>query len=339
MSAAAARRVAELRGLIRHHDRRYHVEAAPEISDLEYDRLLEELRALEERHPELASPDSPTQRVGGAPVDGLRPVRHAIPMLSMDNTYSADDLAAWAKRVQKLLADGGDARPPQWVLELKIDGVAVSLTYERGGLALAATRGNGTVGDDITHNARTIRDLPLRLDLPEPPPRVEIRGEVYMANSDLVRLNERQVRDGLPPYANTRNVTAGSVRLLDPRQCAARPLRFFCHGIADPAALGIGSQTALFEWARAAGLPVAPGGGRFDSIEALIERGQELIEELHGLDFEVDGFVVKVDDFAQQAEAGATSKSPLASLRHDHASPLPALRETTVTESATRKAL
>ncbi len=310
MSAAAARRVEELRGLIRHHDRRYHVEAAPEISDLEYDRLLEELRALEERHPELASPDSPTQRVGGAPVDGLRPVRHAIPMLSMDNTYSADDLAAWAKRVQKLLADGGDARPPQWVLELKIDGVAVSLTYERGGLALAATRGNGTVGDDITHNARTIRDLPLRLDLPEPPSRVEIRGEVYMANSDLVRLNERQVRDGLPPYANTRNVTAGSVRLLDPRQCAARPLRFFCHGIADPAALGIGSQTALFEWARAAGLPVAPGGGRFDSIEALIERGQELIEELHGLDFEVDGFVVKVDDFAQQAEAGATSKSP-----------------------------
>ncbi len=310
MSAGAAKRIAALRAAIRHHDRRYHVEAAPEITDLEYDRLVDELRDLEHRHPDLVTPDSPTQRVGGEALDGLAPVRHQIPMLSIDNTYSADDLVAWAGKVEALLAAGGDPRPVAWVLELKIDGVAVSLTYDDGVLALAATRGNGSVGDDITHNARTIRDLPLRLDLATPPPRIEVRGEVYMANSDLVRLNETQARDGKPPYANTRNVTAGSIRLLDPRECAARPLRFYCHGIGDSAGLGIASQSGLQAWAKAAGLAVAPGGGRFTSIGALVEHGNALIEELHALDFEVDGFVVKVDDFSQQAEAGATSKNP-----------------------------
>ena len=277
MSAAAAKRVAALRISIRHHDRRYHVEAAPEITDLEYDRLVDELRDLERLHPDLVTPDSPTQRVGGEALDGLAPVRHPIPMLSIDNTYSADDLVAWAGKVEALLAAAGDPRPVAWVLELKIDGVALALTYDDGGLALAATRGNGSVGDDITHNARTIRDLPLRLDLASPPPRIEIRGEVYMANSDLVRLNETQTRDGKPPYANTRNVTAGSIRLLDPRECAARPLRFFCHGIGDSTGLGINSQSELQAWASAAGLA---------------------------------GFVVKVDDFSQQREAGTTSKTP-----------------------------
>ena len=310
MSAAVAKRVAALRGLIRHHDRKYHVEAAPEITDLEYDRLLDELRDLEQRHPDLVTPDSPTQRVGGEALDGLAPVQHPIPMLSIDNTYSADDLVAWAGKVEALLAAAGDTRPVAWVLELKIDGVAVALTYDTGALVLAATRGNGTVGDDITHNARTIRDLPLRLDLAAPPPRIEVRGEVYMANSDLVRLNETQTRDGKPPYANTRNVTAGSIRLLDPRECAGRPLRFFCHGIGDTTGLGITSQSGLQAWARAAGLPVASGGGRFTSIGALVEHGNTLIEELHALDFEVDGFVVKVDDFSQQREAGTTSKTP-----------------------------
>lgn len=310
MSLGSGKRVAALRDLIRHHDRRYHLEAAPEISDLDYDRLVDELRALETRHPELVTADSPTQRVGGEALDGLAPVRHPIPMLSIDNTYSADDLVVWAGKVEALLAAAGDPRPVAWVLELKIDGVAVSLTYDAGCLALAATRGNGTVGDDITHNARTIRDLPLRLGRADPPARIEIRGEVYMANSDLVRLNQTQTRDGKPPYANTRNVTAGSIRLLDPRECAARPLRFFCHGIGNTAGLGIGSQSELQAWARAAGLAVAPGGGRFTSIGALVEHGNTLIEELHTLDFEVDGFVVKVDDFSQQREAGTTSKTP-----------------------------
>jgi DNA ligase (NAD+) len=166
------------------------------------------------------------------------------------------------------------------------------------------------VGDDITHNVRTIPGVPLRLALDDPPDLVEIRGEVYMANSDLVALNERQVAAGLAPFANTRNVAAGSIRLLDPRECAARPLRFLCHGVGDAAGLGVGSQSGLLAWAAQAGLPVAPGTAVFTSLDALVERGTELIEELHALDFEVDGFVVKVDSFAQRRRLGATAKSP-----------------------------
>ncbi|MFM8415852.1 MAG: NAD-dependent DNA ligase LigA [Planctomycetota bacterium] len=310
MTASAAARIARLRDEIRHHDRKYYVEAAPEISDREYDRLVEQLRELEAEHPDLVTPDSPTQRIGDEPVEALASVRHRLPMMSIDNTYGVDDLRAWGRRVEKLLADGGAARPPRYVLELKIDGVAVSLTYEEGGLKLAATRGNGVTGDDITHNARTIPGVPLVLALADPPPLVEIRGEVYMTNSDLVALNERQAAAGLAPFANTRNVAAGSIRLLDPRECAARPLRFLCHGVGDATGLGVESQTGLYAWAERAGLPVAPRTEVFESLETLVERGTELIEELHDLDFEVDGFVVKVDDFAQQRLLGATAKSP-----------------------------
>ena len=310
MTASAATRIARLRDEIRHHDRKYYVEAAPEISDREYDRLLDELRALEEKHPELVTADSPTQRIGDEPVEALASVRHRVAMMSIDNTYGVDDLRAWGRRVEKLLTEGGDERSPRFVLELKIDGVAVSLTYEHGVLRLAATRGNGVTGDDITHNARTIPGVPLVLALPDPPPLVEIRGEVYMTNSDLVVLNERQAEAGLAPFANTRNVAAGSIRLLDPRECATRPLEFLCHGVGDATELSVDSQTALYAWAARAGLPIAPRTEVFESLDALIERGTELIEELHELDFEVDGFVVKVDDFAQQRLLGATAKSP-----------------------------
>jgi len=310
VSPSAAATIARLRAEIRHHDRKYYVEAAPQISDREYDRLVDDLRRLEREHPDLVTPDSPTQRVGDEPVPELTSVRHRTAMLSIDNTYSAADLAAWGRRVEKLLADGGDEAAPQWVLELKIDGVAVSLTYERGLLALAATRGNGTVGDDITHNVRTIHGVPLRLDLAEAPAAIEIRGEVYMTNSDLVALNEENAAQGLPPFANTRNVAAGSIRLLDPRECAKRPLRFFCHGVGDATGLGAASQTELFSWALRAGFPVAPGTRVFQSLDALVESGEELIETLHDLDFEVDGFVVKVDRFDQQRRLGTTAKSP-----------------------------
>ena len=310
MTASAASRISHLREQIRHHDRKYYVEAAAEISDREYDRLVDELRDLEAKHPDLVTPDSPTQRVGDEPVPELQPVRHRVPMLSIDNTYSAEDLATWGRRVEKLLSEAGAEGPVEWVLELKIDGVAVSLAYEAGQLALAATRGNGVVGDDITHNVRTIHGVPLVLDLMKPPAAIEVRGEVYMTNSDLVVLNESQAKDGLPPFANTRNVAAGSIRLLDPRECAGRPLRFFCHGVGDSTGLGAASQTDLLAWAVAAGLPVAPGTQVFSSLDALVERGTELIEELHALDFEVDGFVVKVNRFAQQRLLGATAKSP-----------------------------
>jgi len=310
VTASAATTIARLREQIRHHDRKYYVEAAPEISDREYDRLVDELRGLETKHPDLVTPDSPTQRVGDEPVPQLRPVRHRVPMMSIDNTYGAADLAAWGQRVEKLLADAGSTEPVEWVLELKIDGVAMSLTYDAGRLALAATRGNGVAGDDVTHNVRTIHGVPLVLDRAAPPESIEVRGEVYMTNSDLVTLNEAQAAAGLPPFANTRNVVAGSIRLLDPRVCAQRPLRFFCHGVGDSTGLGASSQTDLLAWAVAAGLPVAPGTQVFTSLAALVERGTELIEELHGLDFEVDGFVVKVNRFAQQRLLGATAKSP-----------------------------
>ena len=305
-----AQQLADLREQIRHHDRLYYVEAAPEISDLAYDRLLEQLRQLEQAHPGLVTPDSPTQRVGGEPVSDLQPVRHRLPMLSIDNTYSTSDLKAWGKRTEKLLRDGGDARPIEWVLELKIDGVAVALTYEAGQLSLAATRGNGTVGDDITHNVRTIPAVPLALDLADPPPLIEVRGEIFMTNSALVTLNEAQTARGLPPFANTRNVTAGSIRLLDPRECGSRPLRFFCHGVGDTGDLPVSSQSDFYAWATSAGLPVAPRTRRFESVDGLIDAGTELIEQLHELDFEVDGFVVKVDRFDQQRQLGTTAKSP-----------------------------
>jgi len=188
--------------------------------------------------------------------------------------------------------------------------VAVALTYRAGVLAQGATRGNGSVGDDITHNVRCIHGVPLRLALDSPPELVEVRGEVYMANSALVALNQTQVQEGLAPFANTRNVAAGSVRLLDPRESARRPLRFFCHGVGDTTGLGVESQAGLFAWAQTAGLPVAPRSQRFGTLEALIEGGTDLIEELHTLDFEVDGFVVKVDAFGQQRLLGQTSKSP-----------------------------
>ena len=310
MTASVAARIATLREGIRHHDRKYYVEAAPEITDREYDRLVEDLRDLEARHPDLVTPDSPTQRVGDEPVPELVSVRHRVPMLSIDNTYSADDLAAWGRRVEKLLAEAGATEPVEWVLELKIDGVAVSLTYDAGRLALAATRGNGVTGDDITHNARTLPGVPLALGLPGPPASIEIRGEIYMTNSDLVSLNESQAKDGLAPFANTRNVAAGSIRLLDPRECAARPLRFFCHGVGDATGLGATSQTELLAWAASAGLPVAPGTRLFTSLDALVDRGTALVEELHALDFEVDGFVVKVNRFDQQRLLGTTAKSP-----------------------------
>ena len=310
MTASAASRISRLREQIRHHDRKYYVEAAAEISDREYDRLIDELLELESQHPDLVTSDSPTQRVGDEPVPELQSVRHRVPMLSIDNTYRVDDLAPGGKRVEKLLTEAGATGPVEWVLELKIDGVAVSITYDTGLLALAATRGNGIVGDDITHNVRTIHGVPLVLDLGRPPASIEVRGEIYMTNSDLVALNEMQTRAGLSPFANTRNVAAGSIRLLDPRECAERPLRFFCHGVGDSSGLGAASQTDLLAWAVAAGLPVAPGTQVFQSIDALVERGTELIEELHALDFEVDGFVVKVNRFDQQRLLGTTAKSP-----------------------------
>ncbi len=305
MSTQAAAEIAVLRDEIRRHDRLYYIEARPEISDLEYDRLLKKLQDLEALRPELITPDSPTQRVGGAPVDELASVVHRVPMLSIDNTYSIDELRKYGERIAKLLPD----EPIGWVVELKIDGVAVSLTYEDGVLVQAASRGDGRTGDDITHNMRTVLDCPLRLD--GMPPRVlEVRGEVYMRNSDLVRLNELQQQRGQPLYANTRNCAAGSIRLLDPRLAAERRLRLFCHGIGYQEGLQATSYMQFLEELRGYGLPPTPLAKRFDDFDTAVEHCELLIESLHELDFEVDGLVIKVDDFDQRQRLGTTSKSP-----------------------------
>ncbi len=306
MNSDPAAEIARLRDEIRYHDRKYYVEAAPEIPDHQYDRLLDRLKRLEAEHPELVTPDSPTQRIGDRPIESLRQVEHRVPMLSIDNTYSLDELRNYARRTERLLPE----ETIHWVVELKIDGVAVSLLYENGVLVRGLTRGNGRVGDDITHNVRTIDDVPLRLLGDDVPPVLEVRGEVYMANSDLVRLNQRQEEKGEPPFANTRNVTAGSIRLLDPRICAERKLRLFCHGVGYVEGLRATTHMQFLDELRRYGLPATPMVERFESFEAAAEHCEALVGRLHELDFEIDGLVLKVDEFALRDRLGSTSKSP-----------------------------
>ena len=304
--SSARDEIERLREQIRYHDRKYYVEAAPEITDLEYDQLLRRLQELEAAHPELITADSPTQRVGDAPVDHLDTVEHRMPMLSIDNTYSLEELRAYGLRVAKLLPD----EEIGWVVELKIDGVAVSLVYENGLLAQAATRGNGRVGDDITHNARTVLGVPLKLEGQPPPPLLEVRGEIYMTNSDLVALNQRQEAAGEEPYKNTRNVAAGTIRLLDPRVCAERKLRLFCHGVGACAGLRASTHMEFLQELRDYGLPATPHVEAFPNFAAAVEHCEALIARLHELDFEVDGLVLKVNRFDQRERLGSTSKSP-----------------------------
>jgi len=298
--------IANLREQIRWHDCLYYDQARAEISDLEYDRLQASLCALEAAHPELVTPDSPTQRVGGEPVAELISVTHRLPMLSIENTYSVDELRQFAARVAKLLPGEEIA----WAVELKIDGVAVSLRYENGELVQAATRGNGAIGDDITHNARTIADIPLRLNGESPPPVVEFRGEIYMANSGLVLLNEEQCAKAEEPYANTRNVAAGSIRLLDPKICAARRLRMFVHGLGDFVGDAPRTHAEFLERVKQWGLKPTPDVTICPDLETAIAACEQMIERLHELDFEVDGLVVKVNAFDQRDRLGNTSKSP-----------------------------
>ncbi len=303
---SVAQQIEELRQQIRFHDRKYYVEAEPEISDLDYDRLLDRLKSMEEAHPELVTADSPTQRVGEQPVPELHQVEHRVPMLSIDNTYSLDELRKYGERAAKLL-DGEDI---EWVVELKIDGVAASIIYEDGLLVRGVTRGNGRVGDDITHNVRTISDVPLRLNTSSPPPVLEVRGEVYMPNSFLVTLNQRQQEKGEAPFKNTRNAAAGAIRVLDPRICSSRNLRVFCHGVGFCEGLQAENHQDFLAEIAEYGLPPTPHVQCFSTFQAAIDHCESLIERLHELDFEVDGLVLKVNRFAQRERLGTTSKSP-----------------------------
>lgn len=306
LSATEAQsRIAELTAIIRHHDHQYYTQAKPEIADHEYDRLMKELKELEAKFPLFAAPDSPTQRVGETPVEHLQQAAHRIPMLSIENVYDEQELQAFGQRTTAEL----EGEAVGWVVELKVDGVAVSITYENGKLVRALTRGDGQVGDDITHNVRTMRDVPLVLS-GSPPPVLEVRGEVYMANSDLVALNEKQMAAGEAVYANTRNVTAGSIRLLDPQLCAERRLRLFCHGVGYCEGLKSRTHAEFLAEIQSYGLPATPFVKHFDTFDEAVARCRELIDSLHELDFEVDGLVLKVDRFDQRERLGTRSKSP-----------------------------
>ncbi len=304
--SSSAQRVAELRDEIRRLDRLYYVEATPAVSDLEYDRLLQELRNLEQKYPDLHTPDSPTQRVGDAPVEHLVQVPHQVPMLSIDNTYSREDLKAYFDRTEKLL----DGEPIEWVMEFKIDGVAASVRYEGGRMVMALTRGNGEVGDDITHNIRTVRDLPLQVVGDQEPAVLEVRGEVYMTNADLADLNLRQIQSGSEPFKNTRNVTAGTIRLLDPSIAAERSLRFFCHGVGEMNGLKATNHMDFLAEVGTMGIPPTPSVKLLPNADAVMKAVALLEEGMPDLPFEVDGIVFKVNDFRQRERLGMRSKSP-----------------------------
>jgi DNA ligase (NAD+) len=303
--AEAKIRVEELRSELEHHRYRYHVLDDPEVADAEYDELMRGLRALEDEFPELQTPDSPTVTVGGAPVDLFTPVTHRAPMLSLDNAFSFDELDAWAERVER--GGGEDAR---FACELKIDGVACALTYERGVLTQAATRGDGRVGEDITANVRTVAGIPRRLQLDDPPPIIEVRGEVYFPVTGFEELNRGLLEREQRPFANPRNAAAGSLRQKDPKVTAARPLRLWVHSFGAAEGVRFDAHLAFLDWAAKAGLPVPPTTEARDSIEGVKAFLTHWEANRHSVDWEIDGTVIKVDQTDLQRELGATSHAP-----------------------------
>lgn len=299
-------RAAELRSTLDDHNRKYYVEAKPSISDREFDKLLQELVHLEKKHPELVTADSPTQRVGGAPIDGFAKVKHLVPMMSLDNSYDAADLRKFDADVRKA-AGSGDV---SYTVELKIDGVSISLLYENSLLKTGATRGSGDIGDDVTHNLRTIPSIPLKLRDVSPPTLVEVRGEIYMTRAELVRINAEQVKRGEAPYANTRNLSAGTLKLLDPKESRKRKLSFFAYGVGAVEGPGFCDQFALLNELHELGLPVNQLTGVFQDIDDVLAFIEEWNTKRHDLPYDTDGMVVKVNDFALRAKLGATSKVP-----------------------------
>ena len=296
--------IEELRERVRYHNRRYYVEDAPEISDAEYDTLYKELESLEAEHPELVTPDSPTQRVGGEPLEEFQQIRHAVPMLSLANARKLGELKEWDARVRRLL---GEDEEPRYVTERKIDGLAVSLRYEEGRFARGATRGNGTVGEDVTSNLRTVRSIPERLD-DDPPEVLEARGEMYMTIEDFERLNRRQEAEGKPPFANPRNAAAGSIRQLDPRITARRPLTVYLYGIGEGGDL-YESHSGALDALKSYGLRANPYK-LHDTIESVMQECEDAARERESLPYQIDGVVVKVDSREQQRALGSVAKAP-----------------------------
>lgn len=299
-------RAAALRQTIDHHNYKYYVDAAPEVSDREFDRLLQELVDLEKKHPALVTPDSPTQRVGGQPIDGFAKVTHRVPMMSIENSYSADDLRKFDTDVRKVAGKADVA----YTVEMKIDGVSMSLTYTDGLFTQGATRGSGEIGDDVTHNLRTIAGVPLRLKANLAPKLFEVRGEVYMTRAELVRINAERVKAEEEPYANTRNLTAGTLKQLDPKECAKRKLSFFAYGLGAADGVDLKSQAELFDALKAFGFPVNPHTKLCQTIDEVIDYCNSWDAKRKDLGYDTDGMVVKVNDFALRQRLGATSKVP-----------------------------
>lgn len=302
----SAKRIDQLRTEIRKHDHAYYVLAKPAISDREYDKLLAELKELEDANPDLITPDSPTQRVGGAPIDGFVHVTHAVPMLSIDNTYDETQLRDFDGRVKKGL--GGEAYA--YVVEPKIDGVAVSLVYEKGLLTVAATRGDGVTGDDITHNARTIRAIPLRLTGKDIPNLLEVRGEIVWPTAEFKKFNAALEKQGDEPFANPRNATTGSLKQLDPRNVADRGLSFVAHGFGRIEPFTATTDNQLFEQFKKWGIPISPHRVTADAIGDIIARLPEWDARRRKLPYETDGLVLKVDALDQRDALGTTSRYP-----------------------------
>lgn len=305
--ADAKVRVEELRSMIDHHQYRYYVLDDPEVADAEYDALMRELEALEQGYPELVTSDSPTQRPGGAAAELFAPVQHRAPMLSLDNAFSIADVEAWSSRVRRGLAAGAALR---YACELKIDGVAVALTYERGRLVQGATRGDGRTGEDITPNVRTIEDIPAQLALDDPPALLEVRGEIYYPSSGFEALNQGLAERGGKTFANPRNTAAGSLRQKDAAVTASRHLAMWCHSFGHAEGVAFASHSEFLAWCARAGLPVQSTIAAVDSLEEVEAYLQHWEAKRHSVDWEIDGVVIKVDNTAAQAELGATSKAP-----------------------------
>lgn len=297
-------RIRELRDLLERANHAYYADAAPFMADSEFDALLAELADLESRHPEMDDPASPTRRVGGGRVDAFQQVQHAVPMTSIDNTYGADDLRAWWERCQRSLD-----RPFAAVCDPKIDGVAINLRYERGVLALAATRGDGTRGDDVTSNVRAIASVPLRLR-GRPPEVLEVRGEIYMLTEGFERLNAQRRHDGEPEFMNPRNSTAGTLKSLDPAVVRERDLQFTAHGAGQVDGLEATSYWEFLQQVRALGVPTGRHTVRVESADEAVAAVERFAQARATLPFAVDGMVLKVDAFVDQAALGFTSKAP-----------------------------
>jgi DNA ligase (NAD+) len=307
-----AARAAELRRLLDYHSQRYYVFDDPEIGDDEYDALLDELRALEAADPSLITPDSPTQRVGGVPVSDLVKVAHLQRMLSLANARSAEELRAWIQRMRNHLAREGIAEISfEFVAEPKIDGLAMSLIYEDGVLVRGVTRGNGEIGEDVTHNLRTIASIPGRLATDQQPPLLEVRGEVYMSLPDFQALNERRAAAGESTFMNPRNSAAGTIRQLDPRLAAGRPLSFWAYQV-GVASEGVSFRTHYegLDWLRSLGFPVNPDIRVLETGDAVISQCEGWEQRRGSLDFEIDGVVVKVNDLELQRRLGVVGREP-----------------------------